>query len=58
MTEMAENRNIVETQMQQSGVGVIVIVNTLVHAVLIPVWAILTTYLYLERTGEFRLANE
>ena len=33
-------------------VGVIVMVNTLVHAVLIPVWAILTTYLYLERTGE------
>ena len=33
-------------------VGVIVIVNTLVHAVLIPVWAILTTHLYLERTGE------
>ena len=33
-------------------VGVIVIVNTLVHAVLIPIWAILMTYLYLERTGE------
>ena len=39
-------------------VGVIVIVNTLVHAVLIPVWAILTTYLYLGRTGEFGLASE
>ena len=32
-------------------VGVMVMVNTLVHAVLVPVWAILTTHLYLERTG-------
>lgn len=33
-------------------VGVMVLVNTLVHAVLAPVWAIVTTHLYLERTGE------
>ena len=33
-------------------VGVMVMVNTLVHAVLAPIWAILTTHLYLERTGE------
>lgn len=33
-------------------VGVMVMMNTLVHAALAPVWAILTTYLYLERTGE------
>ena len=39
-------------------VGVIVIVNTLVHAVLIPIWAILMTYLYLERTGESGLVSE
>lgn len=33
-------------------VGVMVLVNTLVHAVLAPVWAIVTTHLYLDRTGE------
>ena len=33
-------------------VGVMVMVNTLVHAFLAPIWAILTTYLYLERMGE------
>ena len=33
-------------------VAVMVLVNTLVHAVIAPVWAILMTHLYLERTGE------
>ena len=33
-------------------IGVIVMVNTLVHAFLAPIWAILTTHLYLERIGE------
>ena len=32
-------------------VGVMAMVNTLIHAIVAPVWAILTTYLYLERTG-------
>lgn len=36
-------------------VGVMVLVNTLVHAVLAPVWAIVTTHLYLERTGALEL---
>lgn len=39
-------------------VGVMVMVNTLVHAVLAPVWAIVTTHLYLERTGESGLVSE
>ena len=39
-------------------VGVMVMVNTLVHAVLVPVWAIVTTHLYLERTGESGLVSE
>lgn len=33
-------------------VAIMALVNTLVHAVVAPVWAILTTHLYLERTGE------
>ena len=33
-------------------VGVMIMMNALAHATLAPVWAILTTYLYLERTGE------
>ena len=33
-------------------VGVMVMMNTLVHAIVAPVWAILTTHLYLELTGE------
>ena len=36
-------------------IGVMVMVNTLVHAALAPVWAILTTHLYLERIGESEL---
>ena len=32
-------------------VGVMVLVNTLIHAFLAPVWAILTTHLYMERTA-------
>ena len=36
-------------------VGVMVMVNTLVHAVLAPVWAIVTTHLYLERTDALGL---
>ena len=36
-------------------VGVMVTVNTLVHAVLAPVWAIVTTHLYLERTDALEL---
>ena len=36
-------------------VGVMVMMNVLVHAALAPVWAILTTYLYLERTSELGL---
>ena len=32
-------------------VGVMVLVNTLIHAFLAPVWAILTTYLYMERAA-------
>ena len=32
-------------------VGVMATVNTLIHAVVAPIWAILTTHLYLERTG-------
>ena len=32
-------------------VGVMAIVNTLIHAFLAPVWAILTTHLYMERTA-------
>ena len=39
-------------------VGVMVMVNTLVHAVLAPVWAIVTTHLYLKRTGESGLVSE
>ncbi|MXY99543.1 hypothetical protein F4Y93_02435 [Candidatus Poribacteria bacterium] len=39
-------------------VGVMVMVNTLVHAFLAPIWAILTTHLYLERTGESGLVSE
>ena len=38
--------------------GVIIMVNTLVHAVLAPVWAIVTTHLYLERTGESEFVSE
>ena len=32
-------------------VGVMAMVNTLIHAFLVPVWAILTTHLYMERTA-------
>ena len=32
-------------------VGVVSMVNTLIHALLAPVWAILTTHLYMERTA-------
>ena len=32
-------------------VGIIVLVNTLVNAVVAPVWAILTTHLYMERAA-------
>ena len=32
--------------------GIMALVNTLVHAVVAPIWAILTTHLYMERTGE------
>ena len=39
-------------------VGVMIMVNTLVHAVLAPVWAIVTTHLYLERIGESGLVGE
>ena len=33
-------------------IGVIVSVYTLIHAILAPIWASLTTQLYMERTGE------
>ena len=33
-------------------IGVIVVIKTLLYAIITPVWAILTTYLYLERTGD------
>lgn len=39
-------------------VGVMVLVNTLVHAVLAPVWAVVTTHLYLKRTGESGFASK
>ena len=39
-------------------VGVIVMMNTLVHAALTPVWAILTTHFYLERTDELALTSK
>ena len=39
-------------------VGVIVMMNTLVHALIAPIWTILTTHLYLERTGESGLVSE
>lgn len=32
-------------------VGVMVVVNTLIHATLAPIWATLTTHLYMERAG-------
>ena len=35
-----------------------IMMNTLVHAVLAPVWAIVTTHLYLERIGESGLVGE
>ena len=38
-------------------VAVMVMMNTLVHAALAPVWAILTTYLYLERTDALELTD-
>ena len=39
-------------------VGIMALLNTLINAVVAPVWAILTTHLYLERTGESGLVNE
>lgn len=39
-------------------IGVIVVIKTFLYAALAPVWAILTTYLYLERTGELEPASE
>lgn len=32
-------------------VGIMALLNTLINAIVAPVWAILTTYLYMERTG-------
>ena len=32
-------------------IGTMIAVNTLIHAVLAPIWAILTTHLYMERSG-------
>ena len=32
-------------------IGVTVVVNTLIHAILAPIWALLTTHLYMERAG-------
>lgn len=32
-------------------IGVMVVVNTLIHAILAPIWALLTTHLYMERAG-------
>ena len=39
-------------------VAVIIMVNTLVHTLLAPVWAILTTHLYMERTGNCLHVNK
>ena len=39
-------------------VGVMVMMNMLVHAALAPVWAILTTHLYLERTDTLELTDK
>ena len=36
-------------------IGTMVTINTLIHAILAPIWALLTTHLYMERAGtEFR----
>ena len=37
-------------------VGIMALVNALINAVVAPIWAILTTHLYLERTGETLLS--
>ncbi len=39
-------------------IGVIVVLNTFIHAALTPVWSILTTHLYLQRTDGSDLATE
>ena len=39
-------------------IGVILVVRTLLYAVLTPIWAILTTHLYLRRTGESGRTSE
>jgi len=39
-------------------ISVILVIKTLLYAALAPVWAILTTYLYLDRTSEWELRNK
>ena len=39
-------------------ISVILVIKTFLYAIIAPVWAILTTYLYLERTGESELVSE
>ena len=39
-------------------IGVIVVIKAFLYAALAPVWAILTTYLYLERIGELELTGK
>lgn len=39
-------------------IGVILVVKTLLHAAFAPIWALLTTHLYLQRTGEPDFVSE
>ena len=39
-------------------IGVILIIKTLLHAAFAPIWALLTTHLYLQRTGESDLISQ
>ena len=39
-------------------IGVILVVKTLLYATFAPIWALLTTHLYLQRTGESDLVSE
>lgn len=39
-------------------IGVILVVKTLLHAAFAPIWALLTTHLYLQRTGESDLISQ
>ena len=39
-------------------IGVILVVKTLLYAALAPIWALLTTHLYLQRTGESDLVSQ